>query len=292
MILADGHVHCYPNFDLGALLDSARNNFALAVEKGSLGGPVEGVLFFAETSRERVSSRLLTASQDGLLRSGWQISRSSDQISLTAQHLDGHRLCLILGRQVTTSENLEVLALGTSAKLPDRLSLEETLELASDARAVTVIPWGFGKWWFRRGEFLRRILDKQDTSRLFLGDNGGRLQALPRPGTLRNAEAAGFRILPGSDPLPNGTEISRVGSFGFVLDTELDPDRPGESLLDLLSKLESSPGYYGRGLGLAPFLRNQISAQLRKRFQRRTDQDEKDQAHDKPEQWSNEGNEG
>lgn len=83
------------------------------------------------------------------------------------------RLILIAGRQIITQESLEVLAIGTLGEFDDGQSLEKTVELISSRGAVAILPWAFGKWWFKRGERVRDFIQKYNGERLFVGDNAG-----------------------------------------------------------------------------------------------------------------------
>ena len=98
---------------------------------------------------------------------------------------------------------------------------------------------------------------------LYLGDNSNRLQLAGVPRLLREAGERGILVLPGTDPLPFPNHAGRAGSFGFILETALDPLRPAEDLLRQVRALREQPRTYGRGETLPRFLRHQASLQLR-----------------------------
>jgi len=136
------------------------------------------------------------------------------------------------------------------------------------------LPWGFGKWWFRRGRIVSKLLQSHVTRHverpcLFLGDNGGRLRALPRPRLFGRAETEHVYTLPGSDPLPFVSHERRAGSYGFAFSSQLDYSRPAEKIVQLLRDIDEQPMTFGRLEGPLPFIRNQVAMQLRKRFRRR-----------------------
>jgi hypothetical protein len=72
-----------------------------------------------------------------------------------------------------------------------------------DSGALTVLPWGFGKWWGERGRRVERLVNELGANAVFLGDNGSRPQALGRPRLIETGERQGFRVLPGTDPFPD-----------------------------------------------------------------------------------------
>lgn len=263
----DGHVHVHRCFDVKRLLDCATANFAAASGSPDRRGAGPGVLLFTESAGDHFYHRFREQTEQDPL-GPWSFRRTGDPISLTALRGKEPRLILVAGRQVATAENLEVLALGCDEEFPDGRSLHETLEAVRRSGGLPVVPWGFGKWWFRRGRLVKGLVQNEDPADFFLGDNGGRLRFGPRPTLFSKAEARGIRILPGSDPLPFPHHATRVGSFGFWLAGPLDSECPGQSILEALRRRETVVEPYGRGERLLPFVRNQLAMQMRKRQQR------------------------
>jgi hypothetical protein len=252
---------------LGTFLDATRANFAAGAREVPNVAADSGVLFLTESA----GVRRLRAILDGPLplhAGGWTVTVGADGRSALARHGEGSGILLVEGRQIATRERLEVLGLGCGAEIPDGLPLEESLArvLASDALAV--IPWGFGKWWSSRGRRVAETIAEADRLRVFLGDNGGRLRHGPPPALFARAEALGFRVLPGSDPLPFSREVRRVGSYGFALDASLDGAAPVASLLARLAS--PGPGFdrFGRRASVIEFARNQVAMQWRIRAAR------------------------
>lgn len=250
--LIDGHVHVHPMFGIDAFLAAAAAN---------LGGAAPGWLLLADMPGEGAFERL-SAHHDG--GRGWTIEAAADPAALYARSGAALRLVLIAGRQLTTREGLEVLAVGTRAALPDGLWLGETVARVREVGAVPVLPWAFGKWWGRRGRALVRLLERPPAF-FCLGDNAGRLEFGPEPRLFQLARAAGVPILPGSDPLPRPSEIRKVGRYGFVL-ADLDLERPAVSLEQRLSGLRHQPPVFGHRDGLWRFSTNQLMMQFRRRM--------------------------
>jgi hypothetical protein len=171
----------------------------------------------------------------------------------------GERLLVIAGRQIAAREGLEVLALAGDAAVPDGLSFGETLHRVRAGGALPVLPWGFGKWWGRRGELVAGALARRGSALLFLGDNAGRPPAGGEPRLFQEAQALGVAVLPGSDPLPLPWHAGRAGSYGFVLEGELSEGSPAGDLRRCLRELRGAPRVFGRRVTLRGFLRDQAA---------------------------------
>jgi len=198
--------------------------------------------------------------------SPWSLEATDEKESLWASRSGPEAVhatvLLIQGRQVVTGEGLELLAAPCAAELPERLSLGETLAAAREARAVPILPWGFGKWWGARGQKVAAALESHHPSELLIGDNGGRARLAWKPRLLTMAAQRGFAILRGSDPLPISGDDQRVGSFGSLLRGHLGSDRPAESVRQLLGHIAVQPRPFGRGANLSSFFSNQLRVRL------------------------------
>ena len=261
--LVDAHVHLHGCYDDAAFLDAADTNMRRgAVSLGMEEEEPLGVLCFTECGGVNEFGRL--ASRVPYLTGQWRIEETSEPLSLVAHRGSTLRLALIAGRQIVTSERLEVSGLALADEIPDGLGLEKTVGAILKRGGIPVVPWGFGKWWHGRGERLRAFLGAWAGERLFLGDNGGRPGFLGRPREFELALRRGLWILPGSDPLPTPSAVSKVGSYGFLLPDGIDPKRPAASLLAALPRLASQPTVYGELESLARFVRSQVLMRLRK----------------------------
>ena len=184
-------------------------------------------------------------------------------MSLLAAHDSGDKVFLLAGRQIASRERLEVLALGTEMDLPSGQSLSDTLAGVRGQGAIAVIPWGFGKWWFRRSKLLADTLTSLSEGGVFVGDNGGRPRAVPRSPLFELAASRGIYNLPGSDPLPLPWEIRKPGRLGAVLEGPLDLSRPVEWLIRVLRGLRAQPSLFGGPDSLLGFVRSQVGLRLR-----------------------------
>lgn len=263
-ILVDTHVHFHRLFDTEAFLGAAKANFGSAATKLALGKSTCGVLILTR-GLDEWSLRDLRTVSTASHTSPWSYEATAEDNSLLALYHGQVQMLLVAGRQLRTAEALEVLAVGSDADLPHDCPIDETLEAVRASGALPVVPWGFGKWWGRRGRVLDRLLETQPRESFFLGDNGGRPRAFPRPRFFKKAAGLGIRDLPGSDPLPFAREVARPGSCGFIASGALDRQTPSVSLLSLLSDPGFQPESFGEGEMIFPFLRKQVGMQLHKR---------------------------
>jgi hypothetical protein len=267
----DAHVHLHPCYDPDDLLQNAYANLAAASAAAEREGPVARFLLLAECAPDDCfgALRALAGGDRGaasaLTLRRWSAAPTAEAISVVARA--GRReLFIVAGRQVACREGLEVLVLGTTHRFADGQPIRDVLR-ESDALGVPrVIPWGPGKWFFRRGRLLQALVAEFRKPTLFLGDEGGRPVFWGYPQHFAQAARLGVRDLPGTDPLPFPHEVGKVGRMGFRVPVELDPDRPGASLLRALTH---SGAPLERFATLEPplrFVRNQLGMQLRKRL--------------------------
>jgi hypothetical protein len=271
-VLVDAHVHVYGCFDTDNFLDQAYFNFKVAARR--LGrSQFIGVLMLTETLNDHYFSSFAALADAGpeMKNTGnigrWSFDKTKELCSLLATKNDVE-LFLIAGRQVVTAENLEVLILGTEKTFPDGMPIRTLLQKAASMDALHVIPWGAGKWLFRRGRLLSNLIAGRTTDGFYLGDQGGRPMFWPTPSHLRQAEEFGIRILPGTDPFPFSDEVGRVGSFGFLIDASLDPLNPAATLKESLRNPQVKLTRFGQLQNSPRFFQNQLRMQIRKRRRR------------------------
>jgi len=265
VIICDPHVHIYDCFDLGAILDSAFANFSAAAQANDV-AQFSAVIMLSETWTDNRFEQLSAAAEAGdTLDTNWSFAKTDEAESLLATRDDGSRVLIIAGRQIVTLENLEIHALATRFKCPDGEPAANIIAQANEAESLVVAPWGFGKWWGKRGKLLNGLMDQWSTEQLLLGDNSGRPWFLPKPEQFSRAITEHRRILPGSDPLPFPGEEKRVGSVGCMLSCHLDLKKPAAGIRALLHGDAIDTTTYMQTERLLPFFRNQIGMQLRKK---------------------------
>lgn len=272
MILVDAHVHIYDCFDLEKFFDAAYANFKSAAEQLSHGSDLTGILLLAETSKDDWFQRLADYADGNELPEGkdtgnWNFRRADEAHSLLAESGDSKNLILIAGRQIVAREGLEILALFTTERFEDGAPIEKLIDDIIDKDAVPVIPWGVGKWFGNRGKVVKKIIENHNNALFYLGDNGNRPVFWPQPKLFRQAGQRGIQVLPGSDPLPFVSESVRAGSYGFVMQTQIDFKESAMLIKQMLiDGANNALRVFGRLEKSHRFLLNQLRTQVRKRF--------------------------
>jgi hypothetical protein len=195
----------------------------------------------------------------------WQFHATDEPESLRATGAENREILICAGRQIVTAENLEVLALATTAMRADGAPIQEVIDWVHRHNGIPVLPWGFGKWWGRRGHIVSTLLQSNARDRFLLGDNSGRPWFLGRPIQFAAAVQQNRQILPGSDPLPFASESWRAGCAGFSISGSVEPERPADDIRQLLKNPDVAITPYIRRERVIPFLRNQLAMQVRKR---------------------------
>lgn len=260
--LVDAHVHVHPPDGLEDFIEAAAANFRGAAAALGLSPSTPGCLMLAETAQIDRFAELRTLI--GRRCGGWRVAATNESISVMVLREAEAPLFVVAGSQIVTRERLEVLALACSRRIPDGRAIDDVVDDALAAHAIVVVPWGFGKWWFRRGATIRQLLTSERAQSLCLGDNGGRLSWGPAPRLFDAALAKGIPILPGSDALPLPGQLGKVGRYGFVLDGKLDPREPARTVGTILATLRKQPRIFGHRENLGGFVRSQVAMQLRK----------------------------
>ncbi len=258
-ILIDAHVHIYDCFDIDTFLDAAWHNFR---NQAGEHADFTGLLLLTESGHDHWFQTLSAQIGENDLAQGWSFYPTAESYSLRATDAQGRTLYLVAGRQVITTEKLEVLALICDLTFPDGLAATSTIAAIQNAGGIAVLPWGVGKWIGKRGQLVTHLLQQSDLSPLFLGDNSGRPRFWGRPGYFAQAEQQGLPILPGTDPLPLSSEVSRPGSFGLMVMGKLDTNKPGSDIKAKLLAPSVNCQPYGGLESPLPFVRNQIALRV------------------------------
>lgn len=241
-VIVDAHVHLYDCFEIHEFLSAALENLRLAARDTGFNSESTCVLLLAETPRECAFQRLLGLTKvchqsdaPGRGRRWYVEQLPNDEAGMLATDDTGNTLIVIAGRQIVSSEGLEVLALATNRSIESGRSLRDSIQMINSVDAIAVVPWGVGKWLGQRGKVVRRYIESANRNDVFLGDISGRPSFWPRSDVFRLAESRGIRVLPGTDPLPLRSETRRAGSCGFHIDHELSLDNPTRALKKALS---------------------------------------------------------
>ncbi len=258
--LVDSHVHFYNCFDREKFFDNVFNN--LLKNSNKLGA--NAIIFLTQGRKENSYNELKNVSvifDYVTQKNKYIISSLDDNLCLKVQSIkENLKLFIIPGFQIVTKENLELLSIGTLKRQKDGLTLEETINNVIQDEAIPIIPWGFGKWYGKRGNIVNDIIHL-NIPNLFLGDNGGRTYLLPYPSQFNHKN---IKILPGSDPLPLKQEIIKPLSYGFKFDATLNESNIWKELKSLVISPKFKILKFGKIANPYAFLITQIKINFSK----------------------------
>lgn len=266
MIYFDAHVHIHQRFPLDKFLQNSLRNFERQQNKANDSSTAIYVLLLTESKEADFFLQLRRqAEQPGaLLPAAWTVTLTEERESLILEHTDwpDKRLMIFSGRQIVTSERLEVLALAAAEKVPDGLTIEQAIAAVHKQNGIAVLPWGAGKWLGGRGKIITRLVEGAQQGKLFVGDNGGRPVFWSAPNQFSMAAAKNIALLPGSDPLPLAGEEERVASYGAKVDGLLSESTPAADFRELICRHDAKIEPFGKRLGPVRFFKTQISLRL------------------------------
>jgi hypothetical protein len=271
MILVDAHVHIYSNYRIDKFFEAAFKNFRRVSKNYGDSKKNVGILCLAEGKNESFFQDLQEfAGGKGFIDRSIllkkSIKRTKENISLRVTSGQEDNIILIAGRQTVSQENIEVLALGSLKIFSEGHSIGKLIADIVAMGAIPVIPWGFGKWFAKRGKILKDIFENDEISRIFVGDNGNRPNFYPKPSLINLAEKMKIKNIPGSDPLPFADEYRRPGSYGFSIKGSLNFLEPWKYLKKKLLDPDTTFEYFGELESPLRFLRNQLKMQWLKLF--------------------------
>jgi len=216
IVLVDTHVHYYPFCPFSDLLDAAFSNFLKYARTIEDPNSFTGVLCLLETQGTNWYWKLMQSTSDAFTGK-WKVARHEGTDGMLELFKpSGERLRVIPGRQVITSENLEVLIIGTGEEVIGRKPIDNYLDHYCD-RSLVVLPWGVGKWLGARGKTISNQISAPNRTSFVLGDNGGRPWLWSFVTQFAEAEKLGLPVIPGSDPLPVAGQHRKAGGNGLVL---------------------------------------------------------------------------
>ena len=265
LILVDSHVHIYSCYNVKRFFNFAIKNFKSESKK--LGSEkFIGIIFLTETKNDNYFTKLKENQFNNELETiSLEPIESSEENSIVYKYEDNY-LIIISGKQIITSEKLEVLALGATEALNYNESLGKSIEKINSIGALPVIPWGVGKWVGKREKIIKNFLETNGDLKYFLGDNSGRPIFWSTPKLFEIAGGKGLFTLRGSDPLPLNSQEEKVGTFGFYFKASLDLNFPAKDVNKYLLNLQEALNNFGDLETPLNFFKNQFAMQFRKIF--------------------------
>jgi hypothetical protein len=234
MFFLDAHCHFYDCYSLENFLHAAFNNTMQASATAPLGGA--GIIL-TERNDCNFYSRLL--SDDTLHTDITALGYQQDKNILS--HTD-YPVPLVFypGRQVSTIEKIEVLALFYEQTLPENMSLETLVSHIHTSGAVPVVNWAPGKWLGKRGRIVREFVTKHP-DKIALGITSLLPEGLPYPALIEDTATLNIPLIAGSDPLPFSGQESLACSYGMLF----------QSLTDQPSETDISSALLGNNVTIA-----------------------------------------
>lgn len=220
-LVIDAHVHLYPNFDLEkAFADGLQNLQTFSKDEKSV-----FILLLTERSDCHMFNELAQKNNIG----SFHIKADPQYLRLQANNKP--ELLLLPGRQIVSTEALEVCSLASSFSAPDRkYSCLELIKQIQAAGGVPALNWAPGKWLFKRSQVVRQVIDTIDPASALIGDTSMRPVFWPTPTLMAYARKLGWRFVAGSDPLPFSGEEALLGRYACRLTADWDNAKPAETI--------------------------------------------------------------
>ncbi|MFT5258280.1 MAG: hypothetical protein ACI9J2_000065 [Saprospiraceae bacterium] len=202
--ILDTHLHLYPEYDI----EKAFVQFQIKAQTA-----LKGTLKVVCLAERHDCHYFHSLHQADLVLPNYTIENVSEkEIKLT--HIQsGDAFHLVAGRQVISSENIEVLALSCQQDIEDGHPAKDIIKLCQQAGGVAVVAWSPGKWFAKRGKVVQALLDSHSPSDFMLGDTTLRPFGWGVPWLMRKAMKKGYPVIAGSDPLPFIGEEKWFGAY-------------------------------------------------------------------------------
>ena len=255
--ILDTHLHLYPEYDIEKAFVSFQNRTHSVPSHG---------LKVACLAERHECHYFDAIHQGNITLDNYDVENiSAKELKLTHKQSQVS-FALVAGRQVISSENIEVLALCCDQDIEDGQSAKDIIALCRQADAIAVVAWSPGKWFTKRGKVVQSLLDSHAPSDFLIGDTSLRPIGWGTPWLMRKARNKGFRVVAGSDPLPFAGEESWFGAYCSHIN-QIDTD---SNAVDLLQAIQSNgqgthiknKGKRSHPLGLLQRLRNNAKSKV------------------------------
>lgn len=259
----DGHVHLYPVYDLKRAVESGVKNLKEQSTKNK--SNIIPVWLLVERSDANFFDQIYQ-SPNRYDSDGIKFNKGNDKLSVVVKKNNKPILYIFSGRQLVTKEGLEVLSLISNLNIPDRhKSIDEVIQAVADSGGIPTLNWAPGKWFFNRGKVIARQIQEKSISEIFIGETTLRNTLWPEPKLIKKARKKGFPVIAGSDPLPFKDEEKGIGSFGFTIEGNFDPEKPAQSLRNTMNKNRDNIKIIGCRNNIFTFARRQYKIMMEKR---------------------------
>ena len=255
-LLIDAHVHIYPKFDLKrAVRSSLKNSDALQCSR-KVHNRATKIWLLTERSDCRFFQNLCNGAAAGLDASP---THNAEACLIKENGTQGAAITVFAGRQIISSDNLEVCALVTTFDQSDKkLDTINLIKAVREAGGLAALNWAPGKWFGERGAVVKKVLDTFAPDELFISDTTMRPTVWRTPKLMAFAKQQGFRVLSGSDPLPFAGEEDKISSYASLTSGEYEKQKPAESLKAILNDTSTKLIACGHRSGPWSFLQRQL----------------------------------
>ncbi len=253
----DSHVHFYDcwNISLDQLLTTAHDNLSPHNIEDTT-QPTYPAICLLDTEKRTVPLQQKLNLADGL----WQKENIALETYSFWFRKNEKAILVITGTQINTDEGLEVLVIGNQDNIAHGMPIKTLLQ-QQESRRLNIIPWAAGKWLSRRGELLTELLENQDQYSFVLGDNAGRPWLWKNIKQLEYANSHGIPILCGSDPLPLHKHYLKSGSYGNLIETSSNLEKPWTSIIQAIQQ-QAQLNKFGHLCSVSGFVLNQVKLRL------------------------------
>lgn len=259
----DGHVHLYPVYELKSAVQCGVQN--LTGQAGKLSSPVISVWLLVERSDANFFEQIYH-NPGQFSRDGIAFTKGNDDVTIVVEKDNAAILYIFAGRQLVTSEGLELLSLVSNLNIPDRQkSMDQAIQAVKESGGIPALNWAPGKWFFKRGQVIARQIAARSNDEIFIGETTLRHTLWPEPKLIKMARKKGFPVIAGSDPLPFPGEEKGIGSFGFLVAGEFDPEQPSQSFRNLIYNQRQAIRIIGKRNDVFTFARRQYKIMMEKR---------------------------
>jgi hypothetical protein len=231
MFFLDAHCHIYPCFSIEKFFVSYFKNLQSIQQNASVNITLSGIIL-TETNDCNFYQALQNDASilERLKLKGFE---KSNDCFISTHDASAPPLKIYPGRQVSSTEKIEVLALLREEPLPENLPFETLLEEIRSKNGLPVINWAPGKWSGKRGRHVESYI-KDNPENILLGLTSLLPEGFPYPKLILKGMQSDIPIVYGSDPLPFKGQEFLAGSYGMLLPSLKDIPSP----IDLLKVLK------------------------------------------------------
>lgn len=248
-LIIDTHVHLYKSYNKDQLWPLIINNLSAHPAPNNGQETMLGILL---TDREHFP---IFQTLDQFLPEEAQLI-SIDALTKCVRMPSLPDVYVFAGRQINTSERLEVACIGHADRLNDGMTAADAIGTMIQGNALPILNWALGKWMFERGKTVTRLLNQFKPYQMVVGDTSMRPEGFADPRPLRLANENGYCCLAGSDPLPDAQEFAYIGTYATCLNHV--ESMTTEGLIRTLRRQNSSPHTVGRRNTLMTVLRRNL----------------------------------